>query len=665
MGMSPTATRVILEPKTLSDRRCNEPATHASFCLPHSRRWAPAALIAALLFVTAGVPTPAGCQEWSGVVDMAYGWMNTTGNPDAFKSQYNIDRGFTLDQLDLDYSGEGSLERFSVQAWGWGNGQNSESFRLGMDFAPGLQIDIEYRNNRNFFALTGSDLADRQEQWDLSRWRGGIEWTGWKEWTLALEFRRVDRAGTVYRPHYGLNELFPLGVKLDETMSEFGIRVENTSTPVRLVFEQTWAQYERKNRPFAAGDQALSNPENPNLFVSAGSTAVEEQDIPTSSLTASWGTERWEGVATVLYSDANLDSGADPTGTATLWETYDIGGGAIGRTSWVDELISSTQMDSLVGALNIGFRLARSWTLRLGGSYRDASADSTMLGRRLLHTVNPEGQVFEIESPVDESGYYDFTDTDGRLTLDWTGGAWSVWAGAFMAGRDVAWRLTTDGSDVAVKRNSDGFLGGVGWTSAAGIDASIEYEDGTFERYIFRTDPENVDRLTARFRARLGAGWNLSFHGRYEQADNPSEIASMNRDSKAHGIGLGWTSHQGEHSYGLNLDQITLESTVDLVLPDGSPGISIYDLDLVTATVFGHSDLGRFHLQGSATYTSDSGESWPVDAWSAVGRIGYDLSDATRIGAFIQYWDYDEELAAADDFAATRYGLSLRWSFTR
>ncbi|RLE21097.1 MAG: hypothetical protein DRJ65_16765 [Acidobacteria bacterium] len=661
MGMSPNATRTHHDPQSPSDVR---PFFRVDLWRGQPQK-SGAAFATVLILSALVMPQPALCQEWSGTVDLAYGWMDTTGNPDAFRTQYNLDSGFSLDQLDLDFRGEGSLEHFSLEAWGWGDAEPAESFRLGLDFAPGLQVELDYRSNQSFFGLAGSDLAGRTDQWNLSRWRGSVVWTGWEDWTLGAEYRYVDRDGRIYRPHYGLNELYPLGVNLDETMSEFGIRVENRSTPVRLVFEQTWAQYERKNRPFAAGDQALSNPDDPDFFVSAGSTAEDEQDVPTSSLTASWGTDRWEGVATLLYSNADLQSGADPEGTATIWETYDIGGGAIGTTSWVDELVSSTQMDSLVGALRLGFRMGQSWTLRLGGSYRDASADSSLLGRRLLHTVNPAGQVFEIEAPVDENGYYNFTDSDVRLTLDWNSGAWSVWGGAFMAGRDVAWRLTTDGSPFAVKRDSDGFLGGIAWSSNGGIDASLEYETGAFERYIFRTDPENVDRLTARLRARLGGGWNLNFHGRCEQTDNPDEVAALDRDSAAHGLGFGWTSSQGEHSFGLNLDQVSLESATDLILPDGGPGVSIYDLDLLTGTIFGHSDLGRVHLQASATYTSDSGDTWPVDAWNAVGRIGYDLSDTTRIGAFIQYWDYDEQLADADDFTATRYGLSLRWSFTR
>ncbi len=661
MGMSPNATRTHHDPQSSSDF-C--PFHRIDFWVGQPQKVC-TALAAVLVLSALVMPQPAFAQEWQGAVDLSYGWMDTTGNPDAFRTQYNLDSGFSLDQLNLDYRGEGSLEHFSLVAWGWGDAEPAESFRLDLSFAPGVKVELEYRDNQSFFDLAGSELAGYNDQWGLSRWRGSVVWTGWEDWTIGLELRHVDREGRLYRPHYGLNELYPLGVDLDETMSEFGIRVENRSTPVRLVFEQTWAQYERTNRPFAAGEQALTNPDDPDLFASAGSTAEDEQDVPTSSLTASWGTDRWEGVATLLYSNADLQSGADSDGTATIWETYDIGGGAIGTTSWVDEVVGSTQMDSLVGALQLGFRLAQSWTLRLGGSYRDASADSSLLGSRLVHTVNPEGQVFEFGAPVDETGYYNFTDSDLRLTLDWNNGAWSLWGGAFMGERDVAWRLTTDGSPFAVKRDSDGFLGGIAWSSAGGIDASLEYEAGTFERYVFRTDPENVDRLTARLRANLGGGWNLNFHGRSEQADNPTEVAALDRDSMAHGLGLGWTSPQGEHAFGLNVDQVSLDTSTDLVLPGGGAGVSLYDLDLLTGTIFGHSDLNRIHLHASATYISDSGDTWPVDAWNAVGRFGYDLGDSTRIGAFIQYWDYDEGLADDDDFTATRYGLSLRWRFTR
>ncbi len=603
----------------------------------------------ALALCAIGLPIFSWAQEWNGTVDLAYGWVNTSGNPEAFRTQYNLDSGFSLDQLDLDYRGAGSLETFSITAWGWGNAEPAKSFRLALEFTQGLSAFFDYRSTESFFALAESDLTPRRDRWDLNRWNGGVVWTGWKDWTL----------GRIFRPHFGLNELYPLEVALNERMNEVGFRVENRSLPVLLIFEQTWAEFDRSNRPSVAGDQALSNPDDPDLFVGFGSTAKDHQDIPTTSLTASWGNNRWEGVATLLSSNADLSA------PGTLWETYDIGGGSIGTTSWVDDVVGASEMDSLVGTLRLGFRLAQAWTLRFGYSYRDASADSTLLGRRLLHTVNPTGQVFEIERVIDETGFYDFSTTDTRLTLDWHSGAWNAWGGLFSGQRDVAWRLTTDGSSVDVNRDSDGFHVGAAWAADSGLDASVEYENGTFERYVFRTDPEKVDRLTARVRARLGGGWNLNFHGRYEQAENPPDAASLDRDSKAHGLGLTWASHKDRRSFGLNLDQVSLDSETDLVLPNGDSGISRYDLDLLVASLFGQVVIDRLHLEGSITYTTDSGETWPVDALNAVARVGYDLNDQTRVGAFIQYWDYDEEKAAGDDFTATRYGLSLRWSFSR
>lgn len=658
MGHTPLVSRIVSHQKPADVSCLPKSFASGSFSIISNKRFTALLSIAVVLFAV-GMAQPALSQEWSGDIELSYGWMDTTGNPDAFRTQYNLESGFSLDQFDLDYRGEGGLEHFSINAWGFGDAEPAERFNLGLEFAPGLQIELDYRSNESFFGLGENNFPDRQDQWDLSRWRGTVTWTGWENWTLALEMRRIDREGTVIRPYYGLNELYPSGLDLDETMAEIGIRVETTALPVRLVFEQTYAEFERKNRPYVDGSQAISNPYDPDFFADLGSTAVDKQEVPTSSLIASWGNNKWEGVASALYSKSDLDA------PGSLWATYDIGGGSIGTTSYIDEVVGSAQMDSMVGALRLGFKIGSAWTLRLGGSYRDASADSALLGRRLLRTVSPNGQTFEFEAPVDQTGYYDFTNSDGRLTLDWHGKEWSVWGGVFMAQRDVDWRLTTDGSQVKVKRDTDGLLGGISWASQSGIDASIEYESGSFERYVFRTDPEKVDRATARLRAPLGKGWKLDFHGRYEQADNPSEVAALDRDSKAHGLGLFWASSQGKGSFGLNVDQVQLDSNVDLVLPDGESGVSIYDLDLLTATLFGQGDFDRFHLHGSATYSSDSGDTWPIAAWNAYFRLGYDLGKGTRLGAFVQYWDYNEDEAEIDDFTAVRYGLSLRWSFNR
>ncbi|MEE8523038.1 MAG: hypothetical protein V3T72_03830 [Thermoanaerobaculia bacterium] len=91
-------------------------------------------------------------------------------------------------------------------------------------------------------------------------------------------------------------------------------------------------------------------------------------------------------------------------------EGFAIGGGAFGTVEFIDDLVSSAEMDSLVGNLRLGFRLAPRWTLRFESDYRDTSTDATLLGERLIRVTNPFGNVFEIAGAVDESSLFDVSE---------------------------------------------------------------------------------------------------------------------------------------------------------------------------------------------------------------------------------------------------------------
>jgi hypothetical protein len=136
-------------------------------------------------------------------------------------------------------------------------------------------------------------------------------------------------------------------------------------------------------------------------------------------------------------------------------------------------------------------------------------------------------------------------------------------------------------------------------------------------------------------------------------------------DTKAtpYGIACSWTSADGSSSVGLDLERYSFKTDTGLVLPDGALDSSIYELDLVTATVYGHARAGIFGVSGSLTYLEDDGDSWPVDSWN--GRLRLTLFGASGLeySALVQYWSYDELVADVDDFDVLRYGLALNWRF--
>ena len=99
------------------------------------------------------------------------------------------------------------------------------------------------------------------------------------------------------------------------------------------------------------------------------------------------------------------------------------------------------------------------------------------------------------------------------------------------------------------------------------------------------------------------------------------------------------------------------------MLPGSEPSLSIYDLDLKTATVYGHTRSGIFGLSGALTYLTDNGSSRPVDSWTGNLRFTVDGSRGLEYSALAQYWSYDEINANFDDFDVIRYGLAVNWRF--
>jgi len=597
----------------------------------------------------AGAETSPG---WTGQIGGAYVFQSSSGNEDSFLTQYNLNEGFVLEELELIYDGETAADRFYLEASGFGDASPSESARLGFRFHNGIGVFVDYDRRESFFRLAESDLSLRSDDWEIARWKGRLTIDSWKPLAAVVTLRRYDRTGTTLRPLYGLNELYSLGTTLDESMTEGAISLETRTLPVLIEFEQAWARYERSNRTFAADDSALVV-DDPDLLDEATRLYDDTQDVPTSRLTVSYGNRRFEGLATVLYSDAELDSGG-----AGL-TSFAVGGGPIGTIEFIDQVVGSASTETLFGAVNLGFKLSSSWTLRLAGESRDATTDAGLLGQRIVRAMSPLGGAIEISAPVDDNGVYDHTDSEVRLRVEFRRPQWSLWAGGFSAGRDVAWRRTVDDDLFEVDRTSDGFVAGGSWNPGKVVDLSLEYERGDFERYVFRTDPRTVDRIVLKFRSRIGEHWQLSAHARSESADNPSDVAGLDHRANPYGIAASWSGAGGKSAAGVDLERIDIETETGLVLPSGEPGLSRYDLDVASFSAWGDWRSRRVRLHGSGTYLDDRGDTWPLVSWNAMVRVTVQGSHGLEYGVFVEHWSYDDELADLDDFDVTRSGVTL------
>ena len=603
--------------------------------------------------------TPASAQDWSGSIGAAYVWQSVDGKENSFLTQTNLDSGFVLEDLDLLYkSDDGAVTEFSFAAWGFGDAEPASAARFNLRFNGGFSIFADYDQRESFFGLGASDFSNRSDDWEITRWRAGLSIEAWRPIKIELIYRSVSREGTIFRPMYGLNELYPIGADLDDTMTEAVFRLTTRTLPVRIDFEQSFADYRQKSRRFAAGSNAIGTPD-PDLLADATSNYTDIQDaVPTSRLTVGYSGGIFEGVASVLYRKADLAS------SGTDSQAFLIGGGETGTMTYVDTLLGSAESEAVAGNLAMGFALGRRFAVRLAGSYRDSRSNSTLLGERLLRIANPAmGTSFDYTAPIDTDGVFDYTDSDLRATVEYRAPTWAVWAGGLTTSRETTWRRTSGDEPSSSDRDGNGLLAGASFDPGRAFDLSLEIERGDFSRFVFRTDPETVDRATLRIRSRLGKGWQLTANGRYEKATNPDNVSALDFESTPYGIAVSWNSEDGASSVGLDLENYTISSGVGLVLPGGDSGWSEYDLDMTSATIFGGTRAGIFGVDGSLTWMKDNGETWPVDA--VIGRLRFTLYGAAGLeySAFAQYWSYDEQRTDLDDFDVLRYGLAVHWRF--
>ncbi len=606
--------------------------------------------------VALAAASPVGAQDWSGNIGAAYLLQDVDGNEDAFRSQFDLQEGFYLEDLNLLYTGDGGVSKFTLDAWGFGDANPAEAARLGLEFGTGFGLFFDYDRRASFFNLAGSDFALQQDDWEITRFGGGIVIDAWRPLQITLGYRAVDREGTAHRTVYGLNEIYPVGINFDEAMHEWTLRLATRTLPVRLEFEQSLATYTRKNRPFATGDGAVGG--DPDELANISSNVVEEMDsVPTTRLIASYSSKSFEGVVSLLWRSADLDVSGPEN------QTYLIGGGAIGTWEMIDRALGSANQDTFTGAMSLGFKLARRWTLRLSGDYRDGSSNSQIATDRISRVTSPLGGNLTLRTNYDDNGFFDFTDSRTRLALEYRADTWALWAGGSASKREADWRLTDDSQTYDVEREGTGFLVGGSWNPSKAVNLTVEFDRGDFDQYILRIDPETVNRATLKLKTKLGKGWQLDVHGRHVQSDNPDEVAALDTEASAYGAAVTWTSFSGKSGLGLDLEQYSLETFTSLVLPDGNPGTSIYDLNLKTATLYGHTRSEVFGVSGSITYLEDTGGTWPLD--SLTGRLRLTLYGGGdfEYSALVQYWSYDEMLTNLDDYDVIRYGLAVNWRF--
>lgn len=598
------------------------------------------ASVAALLFLipfsTAFADDP---PPWTGQVSVAVVGRDVRGSEASFRSQSDLRSGFVLDDLSLSRSG------FSLTASGFGNAEPSRRARAEMHFRSPLTLTLSYDRRASFFAIQDSTVGPRRDDWSIERWNLRAAWDGWSAGKVSLNLRRTAREGSAVRTFFGLNEIYPLALALDEKTDEATLRLDTRGYPLQFSFEQSFAHQQRRDRsaPAAAGALGAADPDT---LVAALNDRSDRQNVPTSRAVATYASERVEGKASVLYAPARLSA------TIPTTATFGVNGGAAGNVSFVDTVASSATRDARAGTAAFTVRMAPRWSVSLSGDYRDASTDGALLGQRLVRMTNPNGSAIDLTTPLDGASVLDFTDAGERLEIQRSGDHLTLRAGVLASQRRVN----------GVDRHSSGGSVGLSWRGGR-LTAGADAEHGTFSHTIFRTDPETVDRLRLRAALPLGRGWSVQSDGRFERGENGRDVAALRHRSNSGALDLTWAPAGSEASAGVDIASTSLSTRTDLMLPGGAAGVSRYDLSLLTATLHGRLPVGRVVVAGAATRTRDNGSTWPVAAWSANARASVRVSPRADFALFGERWIYDERRAVADDFHVWRYGVALTWRF--
>lgn len=610
----------------------------------------------AALALMAAVAVPA--QQWSGDLAGGYLWQNVSGNEQSYLSQYNQKDGFVLEDFNLQYASvKDGPEVFSLRGWGFGGAEPDQHGRLYFHPLPELKVTLTYDGMNSTFNLSNGTFSLEKEAWRMQRWKGAVAWDGLKYVRLTMTLRYLTRTGDQDRPLFGLAKLYPWHVNLDNTMKEAALRIETKTLPVYLSFEQSWAAYENANTWRPGGSNDLSGTSN-NLFSVMDTGRVDKQNVPTSRLMGAYRNNVVDIAASFLYSKSTTDV------SGTSWTGWDIGGGSIGRLVYLDKILGGAQQDTKVGNLAMAFTLSHNWVFRVSGDYRDANQDSNIAADYQFYFPHPGGPATVIHNPLEGTGNFEVKDTNVSGVLEFHTPKFAVWGGGFSAGRDV-----TDpavGADVApwsVNRTSSGYLVGVSTNLGTKFNASAEYQNGTFEKYVFRTDPESANRLTVRLNSVLGKGWSLGAHGRFEYATNPSEISGRDYRSETYGVSCDWLSAKGTGGFGFNVDRLYLKNDINIILPDRQGELSQYDVDTITAGVRGHLQVGKVDLDANVTRVTDDGKTWPISSWFGDARATLHGPKNLDFSLLVQYRYYNEDLANVDNYEATRYGLVIRWRF--
>ncbi|MFI5165919.1 MAG: hypothetical protein ACHQQS_04795 [Thermoanaerobaculales bacterium] len=613
-------------------------------------RW-PQLLGGVILLALAQVASAQTADE----IAVGYAWQHTGGNADAFASQYNLSSGLFLDTLHLDLRQSiKTFDRFELSASGFGAEPWSRA-SLKVDWDRAWSLRLDYSRRESFFALADFDLGAQRDRWAITRWTGSLTYDNWQAARVRVDVRDVERSGSEDFTFYGLGQPYLARLDLNERVQEAGVSLETRTLPVKLLIEQDVARYQRRDRGSVAnGGQPVGEPSD-YLLAQFHTPGEDTNTVPTTRVAAVYRGPRFELVANGLYRKDKLDADRND---ATAWGNS----AGVGTISIIDAVTGSAERKTQLGDLRLGFAaLPDCLTLRVRGHYEEAASDSSLVGEQILRLTGPGGSV-DFPLPLDDAGTFDRTDRDLEAEAEWAQGPFTLTAGYHDGSREIVAKLDAASARQSVTRDATGWNATGTVSLSRAFSAQVGWDEGTFERYVFRTDPQTTNRLWAKLRWRAADGVELAAYGSRDTADNPTTLAGLDQTNESFGVSATVTTANGTFA-SLSVDRLKLDSSVEtlsFVNAVQQLGLSAYQTDLLTATLRGGMRLGNAaHLSGGVLHVKDSGSSWPISSWSYDLRAEVAGPFQLDYGVFANHWSYRQARSNVEDFDVTRVGVTV------
>jgi hypothetical protein len=603
--------------------------------------------------------TVAPAQDW-GEIGVGYAWFQNSGNEDAFRSQYNLQQGFFLENLQLDLRHlVAGYDHFEFTASGFGGEPYQKASFKMVDWDREWSLQLNYSRRDGFFQLPSFDQGQQRDDWYITRWTGNLTWDGWKAARLRLDLHDTQNSGTQQYPFYGLGTPYVAQIGLSNRAQGAAFSLETRTLPVKLLFEEDVTRYTRDSRAAPGNNGEAMNGTDPDVLETLTTPGGNSSTVPTTRLALAYRDDTFEVVGQGLYRRDNFTVDA-PNDVAS----YAIDGGQVGHISYIDQLTGSAEASTTTGDLRFGVAVAPWLTLRARGDYASVDTDMSLLGQRILNLTGPGGTL-EIPTGVDDHGYLNHTDTLVTGEADFHKNGFGLLVAYHDGSRDVSWKYGTDYVGRDVTRTGNGWNVTASYALAREFTVEAGYDNNSFEKYIFRVDPQTVNRFWGKLSLRPVKGLEVSAYGSRDTADNPADVSNLDQTSDTYGLAVTYTAANGAFVTA-SYDAFTFSSDIDILYyaPALTQGVSNYDTNLKTANLRGAFPFAKiFRVTAGALQVKDTGQSLPFTSDVYDLELVVAALHQADFVVFGNYWSYNLKGSNEDDYTVKRYGVSVRWRF--